>query len=72
MCQRSEVKCPQAGRIEFGPEARQEIDFRIVQKLAEREYFQRQYQRGIWDCLYAVIVLAVFAYSVYLLFWKEE
>lgn len=68
MCQRNVVtenSAPVVGKIEFGPEQRAEIDYRVMMALARKDNERYQYSRGIWDCLYVIFIAAMLAYIAY-------
>jgi len=46
-------------------ERREEIDMRVGTLLAKREAERWQYQRGFWDAIYVICVLACIAYLVW-------
>jgi hypothetical protein len=81
MCQRNDVTdklkdAPQWIKNAVQPlsdtERRQEIDYRVAARLAMIEDRNHQYQRGVWDCLYFIFILAMSAYIAYTVFWAEE
>lgn len=72
MCQPNVAPTVTVGKVEFSPDQRAEIDFRVHQKLWEREYFQQQYTRGVWDCLYVLFIAAMFGYLIYINFFAED
>lgn len=80
MCQRNAVtEKNEVGKIELPPQIivmseadrRQEIDYRVAQKLGEREFLRSQYTRGIWDCLYVIFCIGLVVYFSYSL-WEME
>lgn len=74
MCQCNAVteESPSVGKIVqlTEMERRQEIDYRVMVALGERDLIKREYMRGFWDCFY---IVALVAWAVYLLyFWKAD
>jgi hypothetical protein len=52
-------------------ERRQEIDYRVALKLAERDFIRREYQRGFYDAIYILLILASVAYIAWV-YWNQD
>lgn len=79
MCQRNGVTEKAetiVGKVEFSPlsetERRQEIDYRVMRALSERDIMRGEYVRGLTDAFYWFVIFAMLAYAAYIYFKAEE
>ena len=77
MCQRSATEeKPVVGQVVFNPqtpdERRQEIDYRVMNALAQRDVMRMEYVRGLTDAFYWLVIFAMVAYAAYIYFKAEE